>query len=172
MTDTTMHRDTRTPGPRIHLATPDATIGEYDGILIVVWRGPPTYELFDNRNALIRDVTARRPGTCGLVEVIESGAPPPPPEMRPYALRVFHEIGDAIGFIVFLLDSSDVRTTLNRAILTGMSFLMPQPRPSKVFKSAQALASWVGDHSDRSSGFPETLARSIKFVRQASHAAP
>lgn len=136
-------------GARILAVTGDYTFGAYDGVFVVAWRGQPTSAAFEARDELLRAYARDHAGDCALVEIIESSSNPPPPDIRPQGIAIFAELKGSLDCIAFLMDSPSLRTTLNRAVLTGMSFLLPQPIPTKAFKTADAMSDWLREQLGR-----------------------
>lgn len=130
-------------GVRIIQAAEGWAIGEIANCLAIVWRHQPTVDVFRFRNTQLQELAKRAPAKCALVEVIEPTSKPPTDEMRKVAMEVFRQLGGDLGGIGFVLEGNELKSTLNRAILTGMMFFVKQLQPTKVFKRSSELATWA-----------------------------
>ena len=130
-------------GLRVVHVTDGWAMGEISGCFAVVWRHQPTHEAFRMRNEQLQALTSRLPRKCALVEVVESTSKAPSDEVRRTAMQVFKQLGDQLSAIGFVLEGSEARSTLNRAILTGMTFFVRQLQPTKVFKRTVDVAEWT-----------------------------
>lgn len=130
-------------GLRVIQVTDGWAMGELSSCLAVVWRRQPTVEAFRFRNTQLQELAKRAPGKCALVEIIEPGSKPPTDEMRKVAMEVFRQLGGDLGGIGFVLEGNELKSTLNRAILTGMMFFVKQLQPTKVLKRSADLAAWA-----------------------------
>lgn len=122
------------------------SIAEYERCVLVVWRQQPTRAAFDQRHRILTELAARHPRTCAYVEVIESTSTPPTNELRKVAVEVFRKLGSDLGCVGFVLDGTELRTTMVRAILTTMTFFVPQMQPSKVFKRLSDVPAFIHSH--------------------------
>ncbi|MEO6771683.1 MAG: hypothetical protein ABI467_01510 [Kofleriaceae bacterium] len=158
----------RPAGLRIIEIDPVCSLGELDRCLLVVWRQQPTRAMFDLRHRALTDLASRHAGQCAYVELIESTSKPPPDELRKVAVEVFRKLGNAVSCVGFVMEGNELRTALVRAILTGMTFLVPQMQPSKVFKRAAAAAAWVRPQLGGAEPELETrLTAAIDYLRRA-----
>ena len=130
-------------GLRIIEIGPVCSLGEQERCLFVVWRLQPTRAMFDLRHRVLSELATRHEGQCAYVEVIEATSKPPTDELRKVAVEVFRKLGRDVSCVGFVMEGSELRVALVRAILTGMTFLVPQMQPSKVFKRIGDAASWV-----------------------------
>lgn len=144
-------------------------MGEFERCLLTVWRLQPTAELFNLRHEVLVELAARYPGKCAYVELIETdSSKPPPDELRKIAVEAFRKLGSNLACVGFVLDGTQIRAALVRAILTGMTFLIPQMQPSKVFKRLSDVAGWVGPRiGEESPLFGERLADAFDYLRSA-----
>jgi hypothetical protein len=130
-------------GLRVLYVSELCAMGEVDNCVAVVWRAQPTPESFRTRNTFLLDLAARAAGKCALVELIEANAKPPSQETRRVAMEVFKKLGPDLSAIGFVLEGSEMRSALIRAVLTGMMFFVKQLQPTKVFKRQEDMTSWV-----------------------------
>jgi hypothetical protein len=130
-------------GLRIIEIDPVCSLGERERCLFVVWRQQPTRAMFDLRHRALTDLATRHRGKCAYVEVIEPTSKPPTDELRKVAVEIFRKLGRDVSCVGFIMEGNVLRTALVRAILTGMTFLVPQMQPSKVFKRIGDAATWM-----------------------------
>ena len=157
---------TTVPGLRVVQTTEGWAMGEIAGCLAVVWRQQPTIDAFQFRNTQLLALTQRLPAKCALVEVIESGSKPPSDETRKVAMEVFRKLGGELAGIGFVLEGNELKSTLNRAILTGMMFFVSQLQPTKVFKRSSDLAAWArGRVGSEDPAFEANLVAAFEHLR-------
>jgi hypothetical protein len=152
-------------GVRIIEANDVCTIGEFERCLLTVWRGQPTAAMFDSRDKALLDVTARLPGRCGYLELIEPTSRPPPGSLRKAAVGIFPKLDNQLSCIGVLIEGTEVRSALVRAIQTAMTFLVKQFQPYKVFKRRSDLAEWAGPLIGAEAGFAARLSPVIDLLR-------
>ena len=158
---------------RVLEVTKNWAIGEYGRCLAVVWSGQPDPHAMQRRADHLVDLCKRHPGHCALVEVVEPTSKPPDDNTRRVAMEVFRKLGNDLSGIAFVVEGNEVRTTLTRAIITGMLFFVRQPQPSKVFKRIPDLAAWVrGRIHAEDSEFNTKLAAAFEHLRGLMHAVP
>ena len=142
-------------------------LGETEQCLLVVWRRQPTKETFQRRNAAVVDLAARFPSRCAYLELIEPTSTPPPSNLRQVSVEAFPKLGSTLSCIGIVIEGNQIRTTLVRAILTGMTFLIPQFQPYKVFKRRADLAEWTGPRIGSAPGFADRLHAAFEILRAA-----
>lgn len=130
-------------GVRIIEANDVCTVGEFERCLVIVWRAQPTAAMFESRARALQDLVTRFSGRCGYIELIEPTSRPPPGNLRKTAVEVFPKLGNKLSCIGVLIEGTQVRSALVRAIQTAMTFLVPQIQPYKVFKRRADLAEWA-----------------------------
>ncbi len=128
---------------RVLEIAPAWAMGELDPCLVVVWRGETTPEAFRLRNNHLEDLAARARGKCALIEVIEPSSKAPSQDTRRVAMEVFKKLGSDLSAVGMVIEGSEVRSTLARAVVTGMMFFVRQLQPTKVFKETKELVGWV-----------------------------
>lgn len=154
-------------GLRIIEVSPVCAMGEFERCLLTVWRLQPTIDAFNMRHAALTELAARNPGKCAYVELIEPESKPPTDEMRKVAVEAFRKLGSDLSCVGFVLDGTQLRSALVRAILTGMTFLIPQMQPSKVFKRLGDAAEWIRPRIGQDAGFNPRLLGAFDYLRQA-----
>ena len=142
------------------------SIAEYERCLLVVWRMQPTRAAFDHRHQLLADLAVRYPGNCAYVEVIESTSPPPTNELRKVAVDVFRKLGKDLGCVGFVLDGTELRTTMVRAILTTMTFFVSHMQPSKVFKRLSDVPAFLRTHIGDPGFDPRAFSIAFDYLRR------
>jgi hypothetical protein len=146
---------------------PVCSLGERDRCLFVVWRQQPTRAMFDLRHRALTDLATRHKGECAYVELIESTSKPPPDELRKVAVEIFRKLGRDVSCVGFVMEGNELRTALVRAILTGMTFLVPQMQPSKVFKRLSDAAVWLRPQiGSIEPGFEARFAAAFDYLRK------
>lgn len=156
---------------RVISATPEWGMGEFNRVLIVIWNDAPTLERFRQRQMELESLVARFPGRCALVEVVEPAAKPPPSEGRVETMRGFAKLGSNLSALAFQLEGSALRAALNRAVITGMTFLIPQAQPTKVFKQVDATGVWVKEKiGETHDAFVGGLREAVDGLRSAMRA--
>jgi hypothetical protein len=148
---------------------PGYALGEVDQVLVMVWREQPTDAAFELRRRELVELVRRHPGHCAYLEVIESGSKPPNDELRKKAVEVFRGAGKDLCCVGFTMDGPELRTALVRAILTGMTFLVSQMQPSRVFKSVIEMARWTQTRMGVAEpAFPGRIQASFDYLRRSS----
>jgi hypothetical protein len=142
------------------------SIAEYERCVLVVWRLQPTRAAFDRRHQILAELAARYPRKCAYVEVIESTSTPPTNELRKVAVEVFRKLGKDLACVGFVLDGTELRTTMVRAILTTMTFFVPQMQPSKVFKRLSDVPEFVRSHIGDAGFDPRTFVTAFDYLRR------
>jgi hypothetical protein len=143
-------------------------LGEFEQCILAVWRLGPTEDTFRRRNRAVLDLAERFPGHCAYLELIEPTSPPPPGELRKISLEPFKVVGKNLSCIGVLIEGTQVRSALVRAILTTMTFLIPQIQPYKVFKRRTDMAEWVRPRIGGEPGFVERLPAALEALRNAA----
>jgi hypothetical protein len=151
----------------IREATPVYALGEFEHCVLTVWRLQPTEEAFRRRNRELLDLASRFPGQCAYMEFIEQTSRPPPGALRPVSLEPFPGLGKNLSCIGTTIDGTQVRSALVRAILTGMTFLVPQFQPYKVFKRRSDMAEWVQPRINAAPGFADRVTAAFEVLRSA-----
>jgi hypothetical protein len=127
----------------IHSAHDDWAMGEFGPCLIVIWRGTVTVAALHQVNERIVNLAQRRPGHCAYINVIEKNSPLPSAQTRKLAMEGVEKPGRALTCMAAIIEGNELRSTVVRAIITGMAFLLPKSQPTKMFKDTQQMASWL-----------------------------
>jgi hypothetical protein len=142
-------------------------LGETERCVLVVWRRQPTKAAFQRRNEAVADLAQRFPARCAYLELIEPTSRPPPSSLRQVSVEVFPKLGATLSCVGVVIEGSQVRSALVRAILTSMTFLIPQFQPYKVFKRRTEMAEWAGPRIGAEAGFTERLRDAFDLLRAA-----
>jgi hypothetical protein len=118
-------------------------LGELDRCILVVWRLQPDEPTMRRRAEALRELCARSPAACALVEIVEVSSRPPAELTRRVAMDVFRDLGPKLSLISFTLEGDQLRATVARAIITAMLFFVKQPQPAKVFREIPQMLAWV-----------------------------
>lgn len=153
---------------RIIDVTPGWAMGQFGSCLMVVWRAQPTPEAFRQRNRLLIELAKAEPSKSVLIEIVEETSKAPSDETRRVAMEVFKQLGHDLRAIGFVLEGTHVRSSLNRAVLTGMMFFVKQLQPTKIFKHTREVARWVRPYvGTNGSGFEGALVEALEALRQS-----
>jgi hypothetical protein len=151
---------------RVLKLDPFYAFGEREGCLLGVWRGQPTEASFEERNRFMLDLTARLPGRCGYLEVIEPGSKPPSPAARKVAAACMREVGKSLSCVGIVVEGNELRSALVRAVLAGMQLLIRWDHPVRVDKDVVRSAEWVREKiGAKDAGVAARLAESIEILR-------
>jgi len=143
-------------------------MAEFKRCLLTVWHLQPTREAFDARHEALIDLAKRFPGKCGYVELIEPNSKPPPDELRKIAVEVFRKLGKDLCCIGFVVDGTQLRSALVRAIIATMSFLIPPTQPAKVFKRLSDAGEWIRPRvGEDDPAFAQQLVAAFEQLRNA-----
>jgi hypothetical protein len=153
---------------RIIEATSGWAMGEVKGCLAVVWRAQPTPEAFKTRNEALKELVKQNAKHSALIEVVEQTSKPPDDATRRVAMEVFKELGSELSAIGFVLEGSQMKSALNRAILTTMTFFVKQLQPTKIFKHPADAVRWVQTQlQSPAAGFETELTATLEQLRAA-----
>jgi len=82
-------------------------------------------------------------------------------------MQVFKDLGDRLSAIGFVIEGSQMKQSVNRAILTTMMFFVKQMQPTKVNKSIAEAASWVRGRVGGTPDLEPRLARALDELRRS-----
>ena len=160
---------TTPPGLRVIEIGAVFALAELDHCVLAVWRQQPTRAAFDVRHQALAELAASHPRKCAYIEVIESGSTPPTNELRKVAVEVFKKLGRDLSCVSFVVDGAELRSTMVRAILTTMTFFVPQMQPSKVFKRLSDVPAFVRAHAgEMDPGFDARLIAAFDYLRRTT----
>ena len=128
---------------RIYVAENGSALGEADQCLIAVTRGELTQKLAEQQERALINLANRYPGNCAYISVIEVTAPPPPSELRAQSMQVFRSLGDKVSCIGVVIEGTELRSALIRAVLTGMTMFVPKMPPTRICRDHKDAAKWV-----------------------------
>ncbi len=155
---------------RVIEVTSGWAMGEVNNCLAVVWADQPDGEMMRRRATALEDLCRRHPGSSALVEIVESTSKPPSDATRKIAMEVFRQLANDLSAIAFVVEGSEVRTAITRAVITGMLFFVRQMQPSRVFKRPADMMEWVGHRIRRTdTGFGPTVISSLEELRTLLH---
>ena len=152
-------------GLRVVESSPIYSLGEFERCIIVDWRLSPTEREFDSRNAALVALAERHPGACACLEIIEPGSKPPPSPLRKYGMEGYRKLGANLCCVAVVVHGTEMRTALIRAVLTGMTFLIPQFQPARVFKDIEAAGRWMRPRLGMDAEFDRRLLAAGEFLR-------
>jgi len=152
---------------RVLAAEPTYALGEFERCIIADWRLQPSERDFERRNVALNDLAGRFPSACAYLEMIEPTSKPPTAPVRKFAMEVFKSLGPKLSCVATIVLGAEVRVTLVRAVLSGMTFFVPKFQPLKVFKDTAGAAQWVQGHLKESDEFARKLQAAADAVRVA-----
>jgi hypothetical protein len=152
----------------IHAAHRDWAMGELGPCLIVCWRGPVTEAALLQINDKIFTFTQQHPGKCAYINVIERSSPTPSAELRKMTMAGLNRPGKALGCMVAVIEGHELRSTVVRAILTGMALLRTHGPPTKFFKNTEEMSRWVTTllASAVENDFDRDIVRAAEVIRR------
>lgn len=155
-------------GLRVIEVTTGWAMGEFDRCLAVVWRQQPTPDAFRTRNAALVELAKQHAHRLALVEIVEETSKPPSDETRRVAMEVFKTLGSDLTSIAMTLEGNQVRSALNRAILTSMMFFVKQLQPTKIFKHPAEAARWIKPYlQSNEAAFESNLVAALEELRSS-----
>jgi hypothetical protein len=144
----------------------DYAFGEQDGCLIVVWRGQPTEESYEERGRFMADLVGRLRGRCAVIDVVEPSSKPPSPAARKVVARLMKEVGDAVSGAAIVVEGNELRSALVRAVLAGMQLLIRLDHPIRVDKDPLRAAEWARERmQSKDATLAKRLVESIETLR-------
>jgi hypothetical protein len=147
-------------------------LAEFERCIIADWRLQPNEREFDRRNVALIELADRFPNACAYIEMIEPTSKPPSAPVRKSAMGVFKSLGPKLSCVATIVLGTEVRVTLVRAVISGMTFFVPKFQPLKVFKLTDDAARWVQEQLDESSEFAQRLTAAADSLRTAPQAQP
>ncbi|HEY5924501.1 MAG TPA: hypothetical protein VIV11_22640, partial [Kofleriaceae bacterium] len=150
---------------------PIYSLGEFERCIITDWRLQPTERAFDRRNEELVKLAERHPGACAYLEMIEPSSKPPPAPLRKHGMEVFRKLGLNLTCVAVVVHGTEMRAALVRAVLTGMTFLIPQFQPARVFKESEAAAKWLRPRLGMDAEFDRRFVGAAEFLRPPQPAA-
>jgi hypothetical protein len=140
--------------------------GELHGCLLGVWRGQPDEASFQQRGRYMIDLASRLPGRCGYLEVIEPSSKPPSRAARNVAVQSMKEVGKSLAAVAMVVEGNELRSTLVRAVVTGMLLVFRSDQPMRVDKQLLRSAEWVcGKMESNEPHLPARLVEAIEKLR-------
>jgi hypothetical protein len=146
-------------------------LGEFERCIIADWRLQPSEQDFERRNVALLDLAGRFPGACAYIDMIEPTSKPPTSPVRKAAMEVFRALGPKLSCVATIVHGAELRVTFVRAVLSGMTFFVPQFQPLRVFKETDAAARWAQGRLGADSEFERRLAAAAESLRPPKHAA-
>lgn len=123
--------------------THDYCLATWHQIYIVIWRHETT---MTGVHELDRRLIELEPGWgsgCGLLTIIEQGAPMPSSEVRTALARFMTVAARVIKSSAVAFEGAGFRAAAVRGVVTGLTMLARQPYPHKVFATTPEAARWL-----------------------------
>jgi hypothetical protein len=131
----------------------------------------PSEQDFNRRNVALLDLAGRFPGACAYLEMIEPTSKPPSAPVRKSAMEVFRALGPKLTCVATIVHGAELRVTFVRAVITGMTFIVPQFQPLKVFKDNESAAHWTRSRLGGDGDFERRLVTAADSLRPTQQAA-
>jgi hypothetical protein len=122
----------------------DYCFAAWNAIFIVIWRHDTTAAGVQNLDVKLREHEASFTQGCGLLTIIEQGAPMPTSEVRTGLARFMTEGARVIRSSAVAFEGAGFRAAAVRGVVTGLTMLARQPYPHKVFATMADAAQWLG----------------------------
>jgi hypothetical protein len=122
----------------------DYCLASWNAIFIVIWRHDTTSEGVRTLDLKLREYETAHPGGCGLLTIIEQGAPMPTSEVRTALARFMTEGARVLRSSAVAFEGAGFRAAAVRGVVTGLTMLARQPYPHKVFATMADAAQWLG----------------------------
>lgn len=152
-------------GVAIQAAQHDWAMGVFGPLLIIVWRGQPTETAALQINDRIWELTQHRPSGTAYINVIERGAPAPPPAVRKLVMAGIARCGTAITCKCAVIEGNEIRSVFVRAILTSMELLRSRQQPTKFLKTTREMSEWVTKQLPESGVSADEIVRAAEVIR-------
>ena len=166
--------DATLPAPTVQLIqqSPGFVLGESEGCLIAIWKGPATLEAAERWAEALIDLVNRRPGNCGYLSIILQNAPTPPQDVRRAMAKVLSNVQTRLSCLVMVVEGNAIRSSLVRAVLAGMTMLLPSIQPTKICREHRESLAWVKTKIGATeSDFEERISSSVEHLRRVILAA-
>jgi hypothetical protein len=128
---------------RVIRATNAWVLGEYNRCMMLIWRGAAVEEPLQLRIPEMISLGERFSQRCCFIEIMEPTSRPPPDSLRALAMKPYTALGGNLSGIAIVFEGTNLRAGFGRAVIAGMTFLLPQLQPTKVFKHLEPMAEWV-----------------------------
>jgi len=121
----------------------DYCLATWHEIFILIWRHETTLDGLRALDHALRDHERTYPGGCGLLTIIEQGAPMPSSDVRTAMARFMTEAARIIKSSAVTFEGAGFRAAAVRGVVTGLTMLARQPYPHKVFATVDEAARWL-----------------------------
>ena len=122
---------------------PGTILAATGNVIIAIWRGIATEEMYRRINDELLQLTTRYPQHCAYMQIIETSAKPPTAAHRKIAMDGVKAVGDKLGCVLVVVEGSEIRSTLVRAVLTGMTLLIPRMQKTKISGRVDDGLAWL-----------------------------
>lgn len=121
----------------------DYCLASWGRVFIVIWRHDTTMEGVRELDRQLASYAPSAPGGCGLLTIIEQGAPMPSSEVRTALARFMTDGARVIRSSAVAFEGAGFRAAAVRGVVTGLTMLARQPYPHKVFATMSEAAQWL-----------------------------
>ena len=122
---------------------PGTVLAVTGNVVFAIWRGSATEEMYRRINEELVQLTTRYPRNCAYMQVIEASAKPPTAADRKIAMDGVKAVGDELPCVVVVVEGTAIRSTLVRAVLTGMTLLIPRMQKTKILGRVEDGPTWI-----------------------------
>ena len=117
-------------------------MGSIGPVCLAIWQTKPVRATFEIQRDKLAAVVAAQPGRALFLCVIEPTADPPDEAVRSASAKMITGHGRALAGSACVIEGSGFRASVTRAVLIGISLVMPSPVPS-CFVDTVPAASFV-----------------------------
>jgi hypothetical protein len=127
-------------------------IGSYRNVVIVLWRGETTLSAVAQLREVLRELIAEYPEGIGLIQVVETSAPPPDAVARKAIARLLAQERGYLKGSALVFEEGGFRMAAVRAIVSGIATLARPGYPHVVFATVLEAADWLVELLPAASG--------------------
>lgn len=117
-------------------------MGRYEGVLICVWRQPPTLAALEAVRVAFIAMSEDHPNGVGLFGVAEEGMPTIGALERRIVSDLFADLGRRALFVASVVEGDGFWASTARSVMTAIGIVARRPCPLKLFRHAAEAAEW------------------------------
>jgi hypothetical protein len=137
-------RPRRLSDVQVFEVNPDFTVAALGGVLIVVWRTPPTVGAFKKVDGQTAQFTQGRASSIAVLIVIERTSDKPPSQAaREENVRLSRKYANVIAANATVLVGSGVKQSMARFVISTIQLMSPSRIPHGTFESVPAASAWI-----------------------------
>ena len=142
-------------------------MGEYDRVVVLVWRGSPTRRRLEHAVEDFAAIAQRTPGPLSLLAVIEERSPPPSLADLAYSATAFDRFAGILVASIAVLEERHATSALLDAVAWVQS-RRRRPTATKFCVDAGEAATWLSPrhpHVDPDPIFRTGLVAAVEQIR-------